>query len=126
MNHLMSALIAVLIILGAMIAMAAGWRYAARISADSTQPRWRTVVTFVGLALLTLSVLLFAAYGTRNALFTGDRNGDWTTLMFIRTGNYVSLAGICASLAGKGKARWLSFIGACLMQFIWFSLGMSL
>lgn len=126
MNHLMSGLIVVLVILVAVTAMLVGWRYAARISADSTQPRWRTVVTFVGLALLTLSVLIFAAYGTRNALFNGDRNGDWTTLMFIRTGNYVSLAGIFSSLAGKGKARWLGFIGACLMLFIWFSLGMSL
>jgi hypothetical protein len=126
MNHLMSALIVVLIILGAVTAMLVGWRYAARIRDDSAQPRWRSVLTFVGLALLTLSVLLFAAYGTRNALFKGDRNGDWTTLMFSRTGNYVSLAGICSSLAGKGKARWLAFIGACLMLFIWFSLGMSL
>jgi hypothetical protein len=75
---------------------------------------------------LTLSVLLIAAYGTRNAFFKGDPNGDWTTLIFIRTGNYLSLAGAFASLAGKGKARWSAFAGACLMEFIWFSQGMSL
>jgi len=126
MNHLISALVVVLIILGAVTAMLVGWRYAARIRDDSAEPRWRSVVTFVGLVLLTLSVLLFAAYGTRNALFKGDRNGDWTTLIFIRTGNYLSLAGVCSGLAGKGKGRWPALIGACLMLFIWFSLGMSL
>jgi hypothetical protein len=60
---------------------------AARISHDSTEPRWKFVTTLVALLLLALSVLLFAAYGTRNAFFKGDPNGDWTTLIFIRTGN---------------------------------------
>jgi multisubunit Na+/H+ antiporter MnhB subunit len=125
MNHLTSALVVVVIIIGAVVATLLGWRYA-RIRDDSAEPRWRSLVTFVGLVLLTLSVLLFAAYGTRNVLFKGDRNGDWTTLIFIRIGNYLSLAGVCSGLAGKGKGRWPALIGACLMLFIWFSLGMSL
>lgn len=78
------------------------------------------------LVLVTLSVFVFAAYGTCNALFKGDPNGDWTSLIFIRTGNYLSLAGVFTGLAGKGRGRWLAFLGACLMLFIWFSEGMSL
>lgn len=126
MKHLIFALVVVLIILGAVTATLLGWRYSARIRDGSTESRWRYALTFVALVLLTLSVLLFAAYGTRNALFKGDPNGDWTTLIFIRTGNYLSLAGVCSGLAGKGKGRWPALIGACLMLFIWFSQGMSL
>src|SRR5271168_2148814 len=121
MNHLISALVVVLIILGAVTATLVGWRRDLRIRDDSVEPRWRSRVTFVALVLLTLSVLLFAAYGTRNALFKGDPNGNWTTLILIRTGNYLSLGGVCSSLAGNGKGRWPALIGACLMEFIWFS-----
>jgi hypothetical protein len=126
MSHLTSALVVILVIFGAVTATLLGWRYSATIRHDLTEPRWRFAATLVALVLLTLSVLLFAAYGTRNSFFRGDPNGDWTTLVFIRTGNYLSLAGVFASLAGKGKARWSAFAGACLMEFIWFSQGMGL
>jgi hypothetical protein len=46
--------------------------------------------------------------------------------MFIRTGNYLSLFGTIGSLVGIGKGRWATFLGGCLMLFLWFSEGMSL
>jgi hypothetical protein len=110
MNHLIATLVVVSIILGAVTATSLGWRYAARIRHDSTGPRWRSAATILALVLVTLSVLLLAAYLTRNAIIGGAGNGSWTTLIFIRTGNYLSLAGALVSL----------------MLFIWFSQGMSL
>jgi hypothetical protein len=126
MKHLMATLLVSSAILGTVIATLLGWRYSVKGEQDSIEPRWRSILRTTALALVTLSVLVLASYGTRNALFKGDPNGDWTTLIFIRTGNYLSLAGVFASLAGKGKGRWHAFVGACLMLLIWFSEGMSL
>jgi hypothetical protein len=126
MKHLIGTLLVTSAILGAVIATFVGWRYGARGPQQIIDPRWRFVLRTTALVLVTLSIIVFAAYGTRNALFLGDRNGDWTTLVFIRTGNYLSLAGVLVSLVGKGRGRWPAFLGACLMLFIWFSEGMSL
>jgi len=126
MKHVIATILIGLIILGAAIATLFGWRYRVSSRQEFIGSRWRQVLGTASLVLVTFSVLTFAAYGTRNALFKGDPNGDWTTLIFIRTGNYLSLAGAFASLAGKGKARWFAFAGACLMEFIWFSQGMGL
>jgi hypothetical protein len=125
-NHPITTLVVISIILGAVTATSLGWRYAARIRHDSTGPRWRSAATILALVLVTFSALLLAAYLTRNAVIGGDGNGSWTTLIFIRTGNYLSLAGALISLIAKGKARWPAFVGGCLMLFIWFSQGMSL
>jgi hypothetical protein len=126
MKHLIATLLISTIVLGAVIATLLGWRYSVRGRPEFAGPRWRSVLGTTAVVLVTLSVLGFAAYLTRNAIFKVDPNGDWTTLIFIRTGNYLSLAGAFASLAGKGKERWPVFVGACLMLFIWFSQGMSL
>jgi hypothetical protein len=126
MKHLIATLLVSSVIIGAVIAAFLGWRCSIRGRQEFAGPRWRSILRTVALVLVTLSVLVFAAYGTRNALFRGDPNGDWTTLIFIRTGNYLSLAGVFAGLAGKGNGRWPAFVGACLMLFIWFSEGMSL
>jgi hypothetical protein len=119
-------MIVVFVVLGAVTATFLGWRYCTRIRHESTDPRWRSIATVLSLVLVTLSVLLFAAYVTRNAAIGGEGNGSWTGLIFIRTGNYLSLVGAIASLTGKGKARCLALIGGCLMLFLWFSEGMSL
>lgn len=126
MNQLAATVGVLLIILAAITTTSLGWRYVIGTSRNSAERNWRLLLTFVALVLVSLSVLLLAAYMGRNALFKPDPNGDWTTLTFIRAGNYLSLIGLVVSLAGKGKARWLVFIGGCLMLFIWFSQGMSL
>ena len=126
MNHLIATLLIVLVILGAVSAISLGWRFALGNQGDSTKPRWRSTAALFARVLVTLSVLLFAAYITRNAIIGGDRNGGPTTLVFIRAGNYLSFAAAITSLAGRGKARWATLSGSCLMLFIWFSEGMSL
>jgi hypothetical protein len=124
MNRLNATLFFGSIVIGAVAATFLGWRYRARVKRDPKVPPWRSVFALVALVLVTLSVLFFATFVTRNALVRG--NVDWTTLIFIRAGNYLSLAGVLASLTGKGKTRWPAFVAACLMLFIWFSEGMSL
>jgi len=126
MKHLIATLLTACVIFGAAIASFLGWKYSVAPTEEPTGPRWRWILSRAALVLVTCSVLAFAAYGTRNAMFKADPNGDWTTLIFIRAGNYLSLVGVLASLAGKGKLRWAAFAGACLMEFIWFSEGMSL
>jgi hypothetical protein len=123
MNHLIATLFIIFIVVGATTAILVGWRGVARIKEG---PRWRSIVGVISLALVTLAALLFAAYVIRNAMIGGDRNGGPTSLRFIRSGNYLSLLGIVASLMGKGKGRWATFIGGCLMLFLWFSEGISL
>jgi hypothetical protein len=124
MNRLNATLFFGSIVIGAVAATFLGWRYRARVKRDPKVRPWRSVFALVALVLVTLSVLFFATFVTRNALVRG--NVDWTTLIFIRAGNSLSLAGVLASLTGKGKTRWPAFIAACLMLFIWFSEGMSL
>lgn len=126
MNRLLETLVFAIVSLGAVIGTFFGWIYGPRFRRDLKEPRWRTVGAFIGLVLVTLSVMLFATYLTRNAVIGGDANGSRSTLIFIRTGNYLSLAGVIASLTGKGKARWPAFVSGCLMLFIWLSEGMSL
>lgn len=125
-SHIIATLVVGFIILGAVTAAAIGWRYHARTPQDSTKARWRPAVATAGLLLLSLSVLVFAAYGTRNALIGGDGNGSMTTLRFIRIGTYLSLFGVISSLAGNGKGRWPALVGSCFMLFLWFAEGMSL
>jgi hypothetical protein len=126
MNRTTATLIIGSIILGAVMATALGWRYGVEVRHNSAGWRWRSAATVAALALVTLSLILLAAYATRNAITGGDGNGDWTTLIFIRTGNYLSLASVLAGCIGKGKARWPTLVGGCLMEFLWFSEGMSL
>jgi len=126
MNRLNATLFFGSIVIGAVAATFLGWRYSARVKRDPKVPPWRSVFALVALVLVTLSVLFFATFVTRNALVRGNGYGDETTLILIRAGNYLSLAGVLASLTGKGKTRWPAFVAACLMLFIWFSEGMSL
>jgi cytochrome bd-type quinol oxidase subunit 2 len=126
MNRLTATLFFESIVIGAVAATLLGWRYRARVKRDPAEPRWRSASALVALVLVTLSVIFLATFVTYNALVRGNGNGDWMTLILIRVGNYLSLAGVLASLTGKGKTRWPAFVAACLMLFIWFSEGMSL
>jgi hypothetical protein len=126
MNRLTATLFFSSIILGAVAAIFLGWRYRARAKRDPAEPRWRSASALVALVLVTLSVIFLATFVAYNALVRGSGNGDETTLIFIRAGNYISLGAALASLTGKGKTRWPAFVAACLMLFIWFSEGMSL
>jgi len=80
----------------------------------------------LALILVSLSVLLFVAYGTHNASIGGDRNGSALSLLIIRTGNSLSLLGVLACLGGQGRARWSILISGSFMLFLWFGQGMSL
>jgi TRAP-type C4-dicarboxylate transport system permease small subunit len=126
MSHVTATLFIALVILGAVSAVSLGWGFGLRNQGNSRRPRWRSTAAFFARALVTLSVLLFAAYITRNGIIGGDRNGGPTTLAFIRAGNYLSFAAAITSLADRGKARWATLSGSCLMLFIWFCEGMSL
>jgi TRAP-type C4-dicarboxylate transport system permease small subunit len=126
MSHAIATLFIALVILGALSAISLGWRFGLRNRGNSTGPRWRTIAALFARVLVTLSVLLFAAYVTRNAIIGGDRDGGPTTLAFIRAGNYLSFVAAICSLADRGRARWATLSGSCLMLFIWFSEGMSL
>ena len=114
------------LLLGAISTTILSWRHNLRAREGLTKPHLSSIATAAALLLLTFSVLLFVAYGARNGLIGGDRDGGPTTLIFIRSGNYASLASALSSLFGKGKGRWLLWVGACLMLFVWFSEGMSL
>jgi len=71
-------------------------------------------------------VLLFLTYRMYNFVIGGEGSGNWTTLPSIRTGNYLSLLGLVASLAGTKKVRWPLLASSVLMELIWFSQGVSL
>jgi hypothetical protein len=87
---------------------------------------WRNRATLAALISLSLAIMLFVAYAAHNIAVGGDRNGNATVLLSIRFGNYLSLAAMLLSLAGKGRGRWLVLIGGCFTQFLWVGQGMSL
>jgi hypothetical protein len=126
MKQLLISLVVPLVVLGAAVFASLGWRNVFRSQQNSRTGNWRVVCGIVGLVLVSFSVILFLVYGTRNALTAGDGNGNWTTVYFIRTGNYLSLGGVVMSLTGKGSLRWPTFLSGCLLLFMWSSAGMSL
>ena len=111
------------LIIGAVAAVLIAWRFQKH---DTNEPKWRVTTSTLGLLLVTLSVFLFLTYRTYNALIGGEGNGNWTTLPSIRTANCVSLLGLLVSLTATRKMRWLLLAASCLMEFIWFSQGVSL
>jgi hypothetical protein len=123
MQHTIAIFIGLSLILGAVTAVLIAWRFKKH---NAGEPKWRVTTSTIALLLVTVSVFLFLAYGTYNAVIGGEGNGNRTTLSLIRTGNYVSLLGLLASLTATRKMRWPLLAAASLMEFIWFSQGMSL
>ena len=123
MQHTLATLVALSLIIGAVISVLIAWRLQRR---HTNEPKWRVTTSTIALLLVTLSVLLFLTYRTYNAVIGGEGNGNWTTLPSIRTGNYLSLLGLLASLTASKKMRWPLLAASFLMEFIWFSQGMSL
>jgi hypothetical protein len=123
MQHTIASFLALSLIVGAAAAVLIAWRFRRR---HTNEPKWRVTTSTVALVLVTLSLLLFVTYRTYNAAVGGEGNGNWTTMPSIRTGNYLSLLGLLASLAATRKIRWPLLAASFLMEFIWFSQGMSL
>jgi len=108
---------------GAVSAVLIAWNFQRH---GSNEPKWRVTTSTAALLLVTPSVFLFLSYRTYNAAIGGEGNGNWTTLPSIRTGNYLSLLGLLASLTATRRMRWPLLAASCLMELIWFSQGMSL
>ena len=123
MQHLIATFVALSLIIGAVAAVLIAWRFQRR---NTNDPKWRVTTSTIALVLVTLSVLLFLTYRTYNTVIGGEGSGNWTTLPSIRTGNYLSLLGLIVSLTATRKMRWPLLAGSFLMEFIWFSQGMSL
>ncbi len=83
-------------------------------------------MTLAVLVLLSLGGLLFLGYAAHNVAAGGDRNGNATTLLCIRVGNYLSVVIVILSLAAKGKGRWAALLGGCFLLLFWLAQGMSL
>ena len=122
MQHTIATFVALSLIIGAVAAVLIAWRFKKH---DTNEPKWRVTTSTIALFLVTLSVFLFLTYRTYNAVIGGEGNGNWTTLPSIRTGNYISSLGLLASLTATRKMRWPLLAASCLMEFIWFSQGMS-
>ena len=123
MQHTIATFVALSLIIGAISAVLIAWKFQRR---ESSEPKWRGTTSTIALLLVTLSVLLFLTYRTYNAAIGGEGNGNWTTLPSIRTGNYLSLLGLLASLTATRRMRWPLLAASCLMEFIWFSQGVTL
>jgi hypothetical protein len=123
MQHTLATFVALSLIIGAVTSVLIAWRFQRR---HTNEPKWRVTTSTIALLLVTLSVLLFLTYRTYNAVIGGEGNGNWTTLPSIRTGNYLSLLGVLASLTATKKMRWPLLAASFLMEFIWFSQGVSL
>ena len=123
MRQTIATFVAFSLIIGAVAAVLIAWRFQKH---DTNEPKWRVTTSTIALLLVTLSVFLFLTYRTYNAVIGGEGNGNWTTLPSIRTGNYVSLLGLLASLTATRKLRWPLLAASCLMEFIWFWQGVSL
>ncbi len=123
MQPTIATFVVLLVIIGAVAAVVTAWRFQIR---DSSDAKWRVATSQISLVIVTLSLLLFFTYRTYNAMIGGEGNGNWTTLPSIRIGNYLSLAGLIAGLTATRKVRWPLLAASALMEFIWFSQGMSL
>lgn len=124
MSHLASTFFLEGVIFAGVAAIIVGWADFARTISD--RAGLRTVGAAISLALLTASALLFVTFATYNALIGRDRNGSQTALLFIRTGNYLSLLATVVGLTGNGKGRWATLGGGIAFLFLWFSEGMGL
>src|SRR5690242_14693978 len=96
-----------------------GWTAWFRYRLTPAGHGWRSGATLTALVSLSLSALLFVGYVAHNMAIGGDRNGNATILLCIRAGNYLSIAAVLLSLAGKSRGRWLALFGGCLTLFLW-------
>ena len=103
-----------------------GWKHWVARRGVPRERSWRSAFNAIGLALVSLSVLLFVAYAVHNIAVGGDRNLNAATVPWIKTGNSLSFLGALISLSGKGKGRWPSVVAGCLMLVLWIAEGISL
>jgi hypothetical protein len=125
MKHYLTYIIA-LIVIGVGILTYLGWKDWARRHFDVSERGWRRAVTFAALVFLSLAGLLFVGYAAHNVAVGGDRNGNATTLLCIRAGNYLSVGTVILSLGANGKGRWSALFGGCFFLLVWLAQGMSL
>jgi uncharacterized membrane protein len=123
MQHAIATVVALSLIMGSVAAVLIAWRFQ---KPGTNEPKWSVTTSTIAVLLVTLFGVLFLTYRTYNAVIGGEGNGNWTTLPSIRTGNYISLLGLLASLTATRKMRWPLLVASCLMEFFWFSQGMSL
>jgi hypothetical protein len=124
--HILVNLFVVAIVLGAGLLAYIGWVDWIERWRDTREGGWRSILMLCAIVSVAITALLFAAYAARNIAIHGDQGGDRITLACIRTGNYMSLAGILLSLGGRGRGRVTTLAGGCLMLFIWLSQGIGL
>jgi len=96
------------------------------VRGSSVRKGWRSSMTLVALVSLSLTAMLFVGYSIHNVLIGGDQGGNANTLLCIRSGTYLAVASILASLGGQGRGRWAALAGGCLTLFLWFWQGISL
>jgi hypothetical protein len=125
MRHYLTYVI-FLIVIGVGVLTYLGWKDWAQHRLEAGGQGWRNVVTLIALLSVSLVALLFVAYTAHNVAVGGDRNGNATTLLCIRSGNYLSLASVVLGLMGKGRGRWSALFGGCFFLLFWLAQGMSL
>jgi hypothetical protein len=124
MTLFVSYVVVLIVAVGAALTLF-GWKWWLKQSADLSAQGWRTKATFVALVCASASALLLVGYLVHNIAIGGDRSRSASTLLCIRSGNYLCVAAILFSLFGRGQARWAAMLGACFIMFIWLSEGMS-
>jgi hypothetical protein len=125
MTHYLTYVI-VLIVVGSGILAYLGWRDWAIRRITHSERGWRSILTFAALVFLSLAGLLFVGYAAHNVAVGGDRNGNATTLLCIRAGNYLSVGAVFLSLGAKGRGRWAALLGGCFFLLLWLAQGISL
>jgi hypothetical protein len=121
MSHLFGLLRAILINLAPpailIWAVQRWWHTSPKIS----EPAWRSYFAFAAISLAGISSLLWLISEIWAVVIGGFPYYDPVLLRFYRWGGWTGLAGLLASLAGKGKLRWPAFGLSFLMEVFWAS-----
>jgi hypothetical protein len=99
------------------------WRWA-RSTPRIGAPAWRSYVALAAITFVGLSALLWVTSILWARAIGGFPYYDPVLLRFFRWGSSTSLAGLLASVIGKGKLRWPSCGLSVLMSFLWFAAAM--
>ena len=114
----MDAMVLVLIVTPH-IALGVAWVYWGRSPAKFEQPRWQTILLFVGLLACSLNIVVFWVYVNWLRFRQNDRSWWKGRDNFEVVSDCLIVFALAAAIFGKGRARLLLLVAAVLGWFIW-------
>lgn len=107
-----------LLSVGMVVYCAWAWRRSFTLK-PRAEPRWRGLLAFIGLALGSVSLLIFLAAWVHARVGGGLAYNGLGELLYTRLGLITAVAGLLAALTSKGFPRLPASIISAILSLLW-------